>query len=218
MSYLENMKQLRREHMSFCVWHITLTYRPRVLNLAEPNDTFLLQSTWPSLIEIVSQIASFMGPTWGPPEAGRTQAGAMLAPWTLQSGVACCISGPRHYLNQCCFLYLIFQTNVCEMGINIHWLAYSRLIWKCLMQNDGIFAQARMCERWAISVTFVEMPGSLGIKILIDMHPVCISNRLVNSYSPQLIHIHNLCQHDKFNIRLSRWRDTPPHPCLTPTT
>ena len=32
-------------------------------------------------------IASFMGPTWGPSGADRTQVGPMLAPWTLLSGV-----------------------------------------------------------------------------------------------------------------------------------
>ena len=34
-----------------------------------------------------SLIARFMGPTWGPPGADRTQVGPMLAPWTLLSGV-----------------------------------------------------------------------------------------------------------------------------------
>ena len=29
----------------------------------------------------------FMGPTWGPSGADRTQAGLMLAPWTLLSGI-----------------------------------------------------------------------------------------------------------------------------------
>ena len=28
----------------------------------------------------------FMGPTWGPPGADRTQGGPMWAPWTLLSG------------------------------------------------------------------------------------------------------------------------------------
>ena len=32
-------------------------------------------------------IARFMGPTWGPSGADRTQMGPMLAPWTLLSGV-----------------------------------------------------------------------------------------------------------------------------------
>ena len=31
-------------------------------------------------------IARFMGPTWGPPGADRTQVGPMLAPWSLLSG------------------------------------------------------------------------------------------------------------------------------------
>ena len=31
-------------------------------------------------------IARFMGPTWGPSGAGRTQMGPMLVPWTLLSG------------------------------------------------------------------------------------------------------------------------------------
>ena len=30
--------------------------------------------------------SKFMGPTWGPPGAERTQVGPMLAPWTLLSG------------------------------------------------------------------------------------------------------------------------------------
>ena len=34
-----------------------------------------------------SQIASFMGPTWGPPGSCRPQMGPMLAPWTLLSGL-----------------------------------------------------------------------------------------------------------------------------------
>ena len=37
--------------------------------------------------KLVSLIARFMGPTWGPPGADRTQVGPMLAPWTLLSGV-----------------------------------------------------------------------------------------------------------------------------------
>ena len=32
-------------------------------------------------------IARFMGPTWGPSGADRTQVGSMLAPWTLLFGI-----------------------------------------------------------------------------------------------------------------------------------
>ena len=35
----------------------------------------------------ISQIAKFMGPTWGPPGSCRPQMGPMLAPWTLLSGM-----------------------------------------------------------------------------------------------------------------------------------
>ena len=35
----------------------------------------------------ISPIARFMGPTWGPSAADRTQVGPMLAPWTLLSGM-----------------------------------------------------------------------------------------------------------------------------------
>ena len=34
------------------------------------------------------EIARFMGPTWGPSGADRTQVGPMLAPWTLLSGIS----------------------------------------------------------------------------------------------------------------------------------
>ena len=33
-----------------------------------------------------SLIARFMGLTWGPPGADRTQVGPMLAPWSLRNG------------------------------------------------------------------------------------------------------------------------------------
>ena len=36
---------------------------------------------------VTSQIARFMGPTWGPPGSCRPQVGPMLAPWTLLSGI-----------------------------------------------------------------------------------------------------------------------------------
>ena len=36
---------------------------------------------------IISQIAKFMGPIWGPPGSCRTQVGPMLGPWTLLSGM-----------------------------------------------------------------------------------------------------------------------------------
>ena len=37
---------------------------------------------------LISQIAKFMGPTWGPPGSCRPQMGPMLAPWTLLPGMS----------------------------------------------------------------------------------------------------------------------------------
>ena len=38
------------------------------------------------VVQRATQIARFMGPTWGPSGAARAQVGPMLAPWTLLSG------------------------------------------------------------------------------------------------------------------------------------
>ena len=48
---------------------------------------FFKASLATSVCTVESLIASFMGPTWGPPGADRTQVGPMLAPWSLLSGV-----------------------------------------------------------------------------------------------------------------------------------
>ena len=53
---------------------ILIRYRCNRLNI---------QSLWPMGAPL---IARFMGPTWGPSGADRTQVGPMLAPWTLLSG------------------------------------------------------------------------------------------------------------------------------------
>ena len=46
-----------------------------------------------------TQIAKFMGPTWGPPGSCRPQMGPMLAPWTLLSGL----------IDSCNFVYTCHQ-------------------------------------------------------------------------------------------------------------
>ena len=40
-----------------------------------------------SNITVTTQIAKFMGSTWGPPGSCRPQMGPMSAPWTLLSGI-----------------------------------------------------------------------------------------------------------------------------------
>ena len=61
---------------------------------------------WIVTLPIVPLIARFMGPTWGPSAADRTQVGPMLAPWTLLSGTAFtyrCLGGGIifHFLTLC---------------------------------------------------------------------------------------------------------------------
>ena len=53
--------------------------------------------SWSKCVNSGTQIARFMGPTWGPPGSCRPQMGPMLAPWTLLSGWPI-ISGRCQYL------------------------------------------------------------------------------------------------------------------------
>ena len=53
-----------------------------------------------TLIRAISLIATFMGPTWGPSGADRTQVGPMLAPWTLLSGIVLQPSTPYLLANK----------------------------------------------------------------------------------------------------------------------
>ena len=52
----------------------------------------------------MSLIASFMGPTWGPSGADRTQVGPVLAPWTLLSGLSITIDTKNLINTQDCSL------------------------------------------------------------------------------------------------------------------
>ena len=62
------------------------TTTPR--SLVPPTDIRHV-ATWCQTLALIIQslIARFMGPTWGPSGADRTQVGPMLAPWTLLSEV-----------------------------------------------------------------------------------------------------------------------------------
>ena len=71
----------------------------------------------------VSQIASFMRSTWGPPGNDMTQVGPMLAPWTLLSGVLYFLVHPR-------FLKYKYWCQNCVMPISHH---------ERLFVNDNIY-------------------------------------------------------------------------------
>ena len=47
-----------------------------------------------SSLEYTTLIARYMGPTWGPSGADKTQVGPTLAPWTLLSGPRCHVLYP----------------------------------------------------------------------------------------------------------------------------
>ena len=49
--------------------------------------TPVMRSIWSLILSLPSLIARFIGPTWGPSGADRTQVGPMLTPWTLLSGL-----------------------------------------------------------------------------------------------------------------------------------
>ena len=63
------------------IWWSTTCFR------SDSNQNFCLANPiLPRLLCAASQIAKFMGPTWGPPGSRRPQMGPMLAPLTLLSG------------------------------------------------------------------------------------------------------------------------------------
>ena len=67
---------------------------------------------------IFTQIAKFMGPTWGPPGSCRPQMGSMLAPWTLPSGQ---LHRVRVYTEHCDFRIVCMVLDGCQTWI-ITWL------------------------------------------------------------------------------------------------
>ena len=55
------------------------------------------------LSDEIPLIARFMGPTWGPSGADRTQVGPMLAPWTLLLGT------PKLYFVVICYVWIYYH-------------------------------------------------------------------------------------------------------------
>ena len=68
-------------------------------NSLRPSDALTWHGSGITLANgMPSQIAKFMGPTWGPHGSCRSQMGPMWAPWTLLSGLI--PEAPNHYLRQ----------------------------------------------------------------------------------------------------------------------
>ena len=85
-----------------------------------------------------SQIARFMGPTWGPPGSCRHQMGPMLAPWTLLSGIV--VPQPRR-------LYVEFL-----LGSEATWLQRRQTNYRPLWMR---FAMARFCGTISTHFTWI---------------------------------------------------------------
>ena len=69
------------EYLAWVVFQLMLLHGTPNLSSLRLDAHFNMTTIW-----IVTLIARFMGPTWGPSGADRIQVGPMLAPWTLLSG------------------------------------------------------------------------------------------------------------------------------------
>ena len=72
-------------YIDICVCYIYI-YTCMYINITQPGWILHNNLAWCTLM------ARFMGPTWGPSGAARTQVGPMLALWTLLAGYQCKIS------------------------------------------------------------------------------------------------------------------------------
>ena len=90
--------QVRKEVSAILVMEKTSSFSSFKALIAD-NDKAMNTTSFPLHYGIAwylfSKITSFMGPTWGPSGADRTQVGPMLARWILLSGLLaaafCCI-------------------------------------------------------------------------------------------------------------------------------
>ena len=105
-----NAKMLSKCLESFTGNSITLlTYR----NYWQRLRLLAWNLTSTSVVFLTPLIARFMGPTWDPSGANRTQVGPMLAPWTFLSGSLWPSDIIWHYkLKTLCFLFLVIAFHI----------------------------------------------------------------------------------------------------------
>ena len=120
------------EIMAWCRIGDKTLSKPMMIQFSDASVFSVLGYLYTRLITL---IARFMGPTWGPPGADRSQVGPMLAQWTLLS---------RYVLNQMfskypysiyviCIIYIYCVVHLLFV-IYIHWFVYSGLfIYYCSM-------------------------------------------------------------------------------------
>ena len=116
-----------------------------------------------------SQIAKFMGPTWGPPGSCRPQMGPMLAPKTLLSGFFW-----LYHIHSSQQLLYFCVTNHC-------WLIWSNLI--VTTMNIKARTQSTALARISDHITS-------------NYHPMIVANRPLLltwfNFNPSSSHIHNI--------------------------
>ena len=108
-----------------------------------------------------SLIARFMGPTWGPSGADRTQVGPMLAPWTLPSGLFFMRKG-FNYLHHFSVekwykMPLYFHVDWNKFSTNKVMLGpHSLLSFHLLVRMEIIYAEAQLMviRHWGYKMNF----------------------------------------------------------------
>ena len=125
------------------------------------------------IVSLYTQIARFMGPTWDPPGADRTQVGPMLASWTLLSG-------------QLCWQFTFHQQK--SVFINLwcisQWYQFS-VTHIGYFHMDGLVQERRNCSALAMEYIFF----ALAHRCMINRFP---SQRTSNEESDSI-----LCHHDR---------------------
>ena len=88
-------------------------------------------------------IASFMGSTWGPSGADRTQVGSMLAPWTLLSGTSLCMIR----------LHVCFRVASLALGQPYYWwilFRWMKGIWHIIHKYKTILSVSK--HKWLCKI------------------------------------------------------------------
>ena len=102
-------------------------------------------------------IVRFMGPTWGPSGADRTQVGPMLAPWTLLSGLSDTCPSVKWTIIGLDNSLLLFRHSAWEWFGEI-WFNYKssharKWLWKCHQPNGGHMPLVSLCKSINIEIT-----------------------------------------------------------------
>ena len=112
-------------------------------------------------LPMTSQIAKFMGPTWGPLRSCRPQMGPMLTPWTLLSGFLVCVSGPP----------------VIKLEAWLH-EKKSQRIWANIDTGDVLVPARHQVRTWARTDMFPTRPIGISLREdhLVDQGSMCLNS------------------------------------------